>query len=138
MKIVFSRWQAQNPSPASELDYVNPFTLLVAVVLSAQATDKSVNLATKDLFAVADTPEKMNRYIRTIYNKTNDMVKTVMLCERLIVYGNRYRSSYQEVDVNLDEATDLFNRGQYKKSLDILVSTLSEIDTSIKDRFEIN
>ena len=73
-----------------------------------------------------------------IYNKTNDMVKTVMLCERLIVYGNRYRSSYQEVDVNLDEATDLFNRGQYKKSLDILVSTLSEIDTSIKDRFEIN
>ena len=73
-----------------------------------------------------------------IYNKTNDMVKTVMLCERLIVYGNRYRSSYQEVDVNLDEATDLFNRGQYKKSLDILVSTLSEIDTSIKDKFEIN
>lgn len=73
-----------------------------------------------------------------IYNNTNDMVKTVMLCERLIVYGNRYRSSYQEVDVNLDEATDLFNRGQYKKSLDILVSTLSEIDTSIKDRFEIN
>ena len=42
MDIVFSRWQAQNPAPASELNYVNPFTLLVAVVLSAQATDKSV------------------------------------------------------------------------------------------------
>ena len=56
---IFSRWQAQNPEPASELEYVNPFTLLVAVVLSAQATDKSVNLATKDLFKVADTPQKM-------------------------------------------------------------------------------
>ena len=59
MHEVFSRWQAQNPEPASELEYVNPFTLLVAVVLSAQATDKSVNLATKDLFKVADTPQKM-------------------------------------------------------------------------------
>ena len=56
---VFSRWQAQNPEPASELEYKNPFTLLVAVVLSAQATDKSVNLATKDLFKVVDTPQKM-------------------------------------------------------------------------------
>lgn len=59
MDIVFSRWQAQNPSPASELNYVNPFTLLVAVVLSAQATDKSVNTATEKLFQVADTPEKL-------------------------------------------------------------------------------
>ncbi len=59
MNIVFSRWQAQNPAPASELNYVNPFTLLVAVVLSAQATDKSVNIATEKLFQVADTPEKL-------------------------------------------------------------------------------
>ena len=59
MDIVFSRWQAQNPSPASELNYINPFTLLVAVVLSAQATDKSVNIATEKLFQVADNPEKL-------------------------------------------------------------------------------
>ena len=59
MKEVFSRWQKNNPEPVSELEYVNPFTLLVAVVLSAQATDKSVNKATKALFAVADTPQKM-------------------------------------------------------------------------------
>ena len=43
MTEVFSRWQAENPEPASELEYVNPFTLLVAVVLSAQTTDKGVN-----------------------------------------------------------------------------------------------
>lgn len=54
-----NRWQKQNPTPASELEFVNPFTLLVAVVLSAQATDKSVNLATKPLFKIADTPQKM-------------------------------------------------------------------------------
>lgn len=59
IETVFSRWQKQNPAPVSELDYTNPFTLLVAVVLSAQATDKSVNLATRQLFKIADTPEKM-------------------------------------------------------------------------------
>lgn len=56
---VFERFKASSPNPSSELEYKNPFTLLVAVVLSAQATDKSVNKATSPLFAVADTPEKM-------------------------------------------------------------------------------
>lgn len=56
---VFERWKKKNPSPVSELDYVNAYTLLVAVVLSAQATDKSVNKATKDLFTKVDSPEKM-------------------------------------------------------------------------------
>ena len=59
MQLAFSRFQSQNPNPKSELDYVNPFTLLVAVVLSAQATDKGVNKATKDLFKIADSPQKM-------------------------------------------------------------------------------
>ena len=59
METVFSRWKSQNPEPVSELNYVNPYTLLVAVVLSAQATDKSVNIAAAPLFKVADTPEKM-------------------------------------------------------------------------------
>ena len=92
MKIAFSRWQAQNPSPASELDYVNPFTLLVAVVLSAQATDKSVNLATKDLFVVADTPEKMLAlgeeklisYIKTIGLYKNKAKHVLGLSAKLI------------------------------------------------------
>lgn len=53
------RFQQQNPAPTSELEYTSPYTLLVAVVLSAQATDKSVNLATRELFKVADTPQKM-------------------------------------------------------------------------------
>jgi endonuclease-3 len=54
---IFSRLRAANPSPATELTYRTPFELLVAVVLSAQATDKSVNLATEKLFPVASTPQ---------------------------------------------------------------------------------
>jgi endonuclease-3 len=55
----FRRFQAAMPEPKGELQHVNPFTLLVAVVLSAQATDAGVNKATPALFALADTPEKM-------------------------------------------------------------------------------
>ncbi len=70
----FARLKKANPAPKTELDYTNPFTLLVAVVLSAQATDKGVNRATKELFKVANTPEKMaalgeaglSQYIKTI------------------------------------------------------------------------
>ena len=70
----FSRFRKANPEPKGELEHLNPFTLLVAVVLSAQATDAGVNKATRALFAVADTPRKMldlgedtvRDYIKTI------------------------------------------------------------------------
>src|SRR3954466_15632825 len=55
----FSRFRKANPEPKGELEHLNPYTLLVAVVLSAQATDAGVNRATRALFAVADTPEEM-------------------------------------------------------------------------------
>ena len=56
---IFAQLRAANPTPATELEYRTPFELLVAVVLSAQATDRSVNLATRRLFQVADTPERI-------------------------------------------------------------------------------
>jgi endonuclease-3 len=59
IELLFSRLQAKNPDPKGELDYVNPYTLLVAVVLSAQSTDVGVNRATRPLFAKVDTPQKM-------------------------------------------------------------------------------
>jgi endonuclease-3 len=70
----FRRLAAERPDPTTELEFINPYTLLVAVVLSAQATDVSVNKATEPLFAIADTPakmvalgeEKLTQYIRTI------------------------------------------------------------------------
>ena len=71
---MFRRFEKADPAPEGELDYVNPYTLLVAVVLSAQATDSGVNRATGPLFKVADTPQKMvelgetelTSYIRSI------------------------------------------------------------------------
>jgi endonuclease-3 len=71
---IFARLRKANPEPKSELEFTTPFELLVAVVLSAQATDKSVNLATRELFKVANTPaamlalgpEELERYIKTI------------------------------------------------------------------------
>lgn len=56
---LFERLKAQNPTPETELNYTNTYTLLVAVVLSAQSTDKGVNKATKDIFKIADSAEKM-------------------------------------------------------------------------------
>jgi endonuclease-3 len=56
---IFSRLRAANPHPATELEHRTPFELLIAVVLSAQATDKGVNLATRKLFPITDTPEKI-------------------------------------------------------------------------------
>jgi endonuclease-3 len=59
LRQIFARFRAANPEPRGELEHLNAFTLLVAVALSAQATDRSVNLATRELFRVADTPERM-------------------------------------------------------------------------------
>ncbi|CDP52218.1 Endonuclease III [Devosia sp. DBB001] len=59
VEAIFAAFEHANPEPKGELDYTNPFTLLVAVVLSAQATDAGVNKATPKLFALAPTPEKM-------------------------------------------------------------------------------
>jgi endonuclease-3 len=56
---IFARLAAANPQPTTELAYRTPYELLVAVILSAQATDKSVNLATRELFGIADAPQKM-------------------------------------------------------------------------------
>lgn len=72
----FTRLRAENPEPKGELNYTNPFTLLVAVVLSAQATDKGVNKATPALFAAADTPEKM---LALGEHKICDLIKTIGL-----------------------------------------------------------
>jgi endonuclease III len=72
----FRRFKAANPEPKVELQHVNPFTLLVAVVLSAQATDAGVNKATPALFALADTPEKMAALGET---RVRDLIKTIGL-----------------------------------------------------------
>lgn len=89
---IYARLAVERPDPRTELDYVNPFTLLVAVALSAQATDKGVNKATGPLFKVADTPEKMvalgeaglSAYIKTIGLWRNKAKNVIALSQKLI------------------------------------------------------
>lgn len=89
---IFSRLQKHNPAPTTELNYASAFELLIAVILSAQATDKSVNKATAKLFSMANTPEAilalgedgLKDYIKTIglfNSKAKNIIKT---CELLI------------------------------------------------------
>lgn len=70
-----------------------------------------------------------------IYNKTNDMIKIASMSEKIIIYGNRYRSSYEEIDIALNKAEELFKRGKYKESLDLSVKSLSFIDKNIAEKF---
>jgi endonuclease III len=73
---VFRRFHAANPEPKGELEHINPYTLLVAVVLSAQATDAGVNKATRALFKIADSPKKM---LALGEEKLRDHIKTIGL-----------------------------------------------------------
>lgn len=92
VETLYARLQEQRPEPKGELEHTSPFTLLVAVVLSAQATDVGVNKATKRLFAVADTPEKMlalgeeglREHIKTIGLYRNK-AKAVIALSRMLV-----------------------------------------------------
>ena len=104
---IFTRFQAAVPEPKGELEHVNPFTLLVAVVLSAQATDAGVNRATRGLFALADTPEKMlalgedrvRDLIRTIGLFRTKARNVIALSERLIAeHGGQVPASREALE----------------------------------------
>lgn len=89
---ILERFQAQNPHPKTELQYHSPFELLIAVILSAQATDISVNKATQHLFPVANTPEailalgevKLKTYIKTIGLYNSKARHIIQACEQLV------------------------------------------------------
>lgn len=89
---IFSRLKRENPTPTTELNYSTPFELLVAVTLSAQATDKGVNKATDKLFPIANTPEKiytlgeqgLKKYIKTIGLFNSKAANIIKTCKILI------------------------------------------------------
>ena len=104
---VFRRFHEANPRPEGELESVNTFTFLVAVVLSARATDEGVNKATRALFKAADTPEKMlalgedkvREYIKTIGLFRNKAKNVVLLSKALIEkHGSQVPSSREELE----------------------------------------
>ena len=104
----FERFRKANPEPKGELEHLNPFTLLVAVVLSAQATDAGVNRATRELFKVADTPQKMlelgeerlRDYIKTIGLYRNKAKNVIALSQKLITdFGGEVPRTRAEIEV---------------------------------------
>ena len=101
---VFKRFQGHNPHPKTELNFHNPFTTLVAVVMSAQATDTGVNKATAELFKIADTPEKMidlgleklKGYIKTVNYYPTKAKHIIHLSQMLIDQFNSQVPSTRE------------------------------------------
>jgi endonuclease III len=103
----FNRFRKANPEPKGELEHLNPYTLLVAVVLSAQATDAGVNKATRELFRVADTPQKMlalgeeklRDYIKTIGLYRNKAKNVIALSDKLIAeFGGEVPRTRAEIE----------------------------------------
>lgn len=102
LRAIFTRFQAADPEPKGELEHVNAYTLVVAVALSAQATDVGVNRATRALFQIADTPQKMldlgeeglTQHIKTIGLYRNK-AKNVIKLSRILVddYGGEVPNS---------------------------------------------
>ena len=120
---IFTRLRTQNPHPTTELVYKNEFELLIAVILSAQATDVSVNKATKELYKVANTPEaicklgerKLKKYVQSIglYNtKAKNIIKT---CKILI---DRFDSKVPEDRVALESLP-----GVGRKTANVILNT---------------
>ena len=120
---LFERLKANNPNPTTELNYTSSFELLISVILSAQATDISVNLATEKLYKVANTPEaflklgvtQLKNYIQTIglYNtKAENIIKT---CKILI---ERHHSQVPETRVELEKLP-----GVGRKTANVILNT---------------
>jgi endonuclease-3 len=106
MEEIFRRFSVQRPEPKGELEHSNPFTLVVAVALSAQATDVGVNRATRELFKIADTPEKMLalgeqgviEHIKTIGLYRNKAKNVIALCRMLIdEFGSEVPKTREEL-----------------------------------------
>lgn len=120
---IFLRFQKTNPQPTTELKYQNHFELLVSVILSAQATDISVNKATEKLFAVANTPEKilklgeakLKEYVKTIGLFNTKAANIIKACKILI---EKYHS---EVPNNRDALEELPGVG--RKTANVILNT---------------
>ena len=106
-QMIFEKLAREIPQPTTELNYNSPFELLIAVVLSAQATDKSVNKATEKLFAVANTPDAMlalgedglKEYIKTIGLYNSKAKNIILLCQRLLAeHDGRVPSTRKQLE----------------------------------------
>jgi endonuclease-3 len=130
---IFRRFEEKNANPRIELEYSSPFTLLIAVILSAQATDKGVNRVTPSLFEVADTPEKMlalgeeglKGYIRTLGLFNSKAKNIIALCQILIDEHN------SEVPGDFEALQKLPGVG--RKSANVMLNSIWDLPTIAVD-----
>lgn len=129
IKEIFARFKKENPEPKCELNFSSPYTLLVAIVLSAQTTDKNVNKATPALFEVASTPqemlalgeEKLKEYIRSI-GLFNSKAKNIIALSKDLV--EKYQG---EIPTDVDELQKLSGVG--RKTANVYLNTLYGLPT---------
>ena len=123
----FARLQKANPNPRGELDYINPYTLLVAVVLSAQATDASVNKATEPLFKIADTPQKMLKLGEAKVNEMNERAHgdAIGSAERDVDGAETILKNAQQALADFRNAEYLIDPGANAQSVLQTITTLS-------------
>lgn len=120
---IFNRLQQANPSPTTELEYNSNFELLIAVILSAQATDVSVNKATKELFKIAKTPEQfielgeegLKTYIKTIGLYNSKAANIIKACRLLITQHN------SQIPINREDLQALPGVG--RKTANVVLNT---------------
>jgi endonuclease-3 len=130
---IFERFQAQDAAPTTELNYRSPFELLIAVILSAQATDKSVNKATEKLFAIANTPKKMlalgeerlKNHIKTIGLYNTKAINILKTCQQLI---EKHRSKVPAERAALEALP-----GVGRKTANVILNTLFDEPTIAVD-----
>ena len=130
---IFSELSKKIPKPAIELDYINPYTLLVAIILSAQATDKGVNKATPALFAIVNSPEEMLKlgeeglkgYIKTIGLYNSKAKNIIAMSQRLVDHHNG------EVPNNREDLMKLPGVG--RKSANVLLNSVWGMPTIAVD-----
>lgn len=130
---LFSRFREANPKPTTELVYHSPFELLIAVILSAQATDKSVNKATEGLFNVANTPEAilalgesgLKKHIKTIGLYTSKAKHIIAACQLLI---EQFHSSVPKTREELEQLP-----GVGRKTANVIMNTCFGIPTIAVD-----
>ncbi|WP_341811903.1 endonuclease III [Wolbachia endosymbiont (group A) of Conops quadrifasciatus] len=133
IELIFKKFQQSNPAPKIELNYTNHFTLLVAIVLSARTTDVSVNKITRELFNIADTPEKMLSFGQNELRKCissiglyNSKAKNIIGLSKILI--ERYNS---EVPTDFDDLVSLPGVG--RKSANVFLNSGLGISTLAVD-----
>ncbi len=130
---IFEKLRAENPNPTTELEYTSPFELLIAVILSAQATDVGVNKATRKLYPVANTPEKiaalgvegLKEYIKTIGLFNSKAANVIKTCQMLV-------SEHQSQVPNNREALEALP-GVGRKTANVVLNTAFKQPTMAVD-----